>query len=141
MARAEGFYWIREFEDGPILVALFRDDEWTILDTGLPDEGDGLTVIAGPIEPPAEEVGATWKARYAATLKAQKKLLGREALAGWDYLTGYYWVHVKDKPGMFLAQYFEGWCYVDENDDDNGDPIKVIDGPLVPPQIGKPHVT
>jgi hypothetical protein len=141
MARAEGFYWVKRDIRTHIYVALFRNDEWMLGDIELPDEGDGLTVIAGPIEPPAEEVGATWKARYAATLKAQKKLLGRKALLGWDYLTGYYWVHVRDRPGMFLARYFEGWGYVAEDDELNGDPIQVIDGPLVPPQIRNPHVT
>jgi hypothetical protein len=139
MARAEGFYWARKYEDGRTVIAVLRDGEWTIGDGEYYDEGDeeSLMIVAGPLQPPAADVIATWKERYDKALKSLKKAKGRNALQGWDYLEGYYWVRVPGNPEPVLAQYFEGWGEAagGEEDFDEDTAVEILDGPLVPPRL------
>ena len=140
MARAEGFYWARKYEDGSTVIAALRDGEWTIGDGEYYDEDDeeGLMVVAGPLQPPAADVVATWKERYDKTLKSFKKAKGKNALQGWDYLEGYYWVRVPGNPEPVLAQYFEGWGEAaGEQDFDEDVAVEILDGPLVPPRLAR----
>lgn len=104
MARAEGFYWVRKYEDGRTVIATLREGEWTIGDGEYFDEDnvEGLMIVAGPLSPPTDDVIATWKERYDKALKSYKKAKGRNALQGWDYLEGYYWVRVPGNLGVWV---------------------------------------
>ena len=138
MARVEGLYWVRERAEGQLIIAAFHDGEWTFGDGETFDDESNLTVVEGPLEPPTAEVAATWKDRYAEILKARRKVKGKDPLAGWDYLDGYYWVRVPGKAAPLLAQYFEGWGAAAGEEEFTT--VEVIDGPLIPPQVAKRHV-
>ena len=143
MARAEGFYWVRKYEDGRTVIAMLREGEWTIGDGEYFNETDdeGLMVVAGPLSPPTCDVIATWKERYDKALKSYKKAKGRNALLGWDYLEGYYWVRVPGNPEPVLAQYFAGWGGAAGDEDFPDDAaIEILDGPLATPQVARTQV-
>jgi hypothetical protein len=138
MARAEGFYWARKYEDGRTVIAVLHDGEWTIGDGEYYEENDeeSLTIVTGPLQPPAPDVIATWKERYDKALKSYKKAKGRNALQGWDYLEGYYWVSVPGNPEPVLVQYFEGWGEAAGEEDFADDvAVEILDGPLAPPGV------
>jgi hypothetical protein len=143
MKRVEGFYWVDVREEGGPLVAVFRDGEWTLGTGEFYEDREDAPVVGGPLAPPADDVIATWKSRYDKVLKAYLKIEGKNALQGWDYLDGYYWVRVPGKPAPILAQYFEGWGAVDEVDGElfgEDVSVEILDGPLIPPQISPSRV-
>jgi len=137
MARVEGLYWVRERDEGDPIIAAYRDGEWTFGDGETFDDESSLTVVAGPLEPPTAEVAATWEDRYAAILKARRKVRGKDPLAGWEYLDGYYWVRLPGKAAPVLAQYFEGWGAA--AGEEQFTTVEVLDGPLIPPQVAERH--
>jgi hypothetical protein len=135
MARVEGFYWVRERDEGEVLIALYRSEEWTFGDGEPFDDETNLDVVAGPLLPPSAEVTATWKQRYDEILRTRKRVSRKDPTAGWDYLPGYYWVRLPDAPEPILAQYYEGWgAAADEGEFDK---VEIMDGPIPPPQVAK----
>ena len=138
MARVEGFYWVRERDEGSVIVAAFRGGEWTFGDgDGFAHELD-IDVIAGPLMPPSTEQTAGWEVRYQQALNARKSAGQEDPTGGWDWLDGYYWVCAGDDPTPVLAQYLEGWG--DAAGEREFDKVEIIDGPLVPPQVAKRQV-
>ena len=98
MARVEGFYWVRERDEGSAIVAAFRGGEWTFGDgDGFAHELD-IDVIAGPLMPPSTEQTAGWEVRYQQALNARKSAGQEDPTGGWDWLDGYYWVCAGDDP-------------------------------------------
>lgn len=138
MVRAEGLYWVREQDEGELIIAAFRRPSpggrgaWTFGDGETVDEQD-LTVVAGPLTPPGPDITATWHARYARILEARRKIEGGDPTGGWDYLDGYYWVKVPDRSAPILAQYLEGWGAA--AGDEEFTRVDVLDGPLIPPLV------
>ena len=63
MARVKGFYWVQT-RRRRVLIALYRDEEWTFGDGEPFDDETNLDIVAGPLPPPSAEVAATWKQRY-----------------------------------------------------------------------------
>ena len=135
MARIEGLYWVRERDKGRVIVAAFRDGEWTFGDGETLDDESDLMVVAGPIQPLTEEVAATWKDRYVEIVRTQEKAKGKDPHRGWDYLDGYYWVRVPGNAEPVLAQYLEGWGAAAGEEEFSE--VEVIDGPLILPQVAK----
>src|SRR5271168_3145294 len=132
MPLTEGFYWVRESADGPVLIAAFADGEWDFGDLSDDAEETELVVIGGPLEPPIGGRPADWQARYDNLLLARKAAGEKDPLLGWDFLSGYYWVSVADGPDPVLAHYLEGWTEVcgDVLDDEE---VEIIEVPLPSP--------
>jgi hypothetical protein len=148
VARAEGWYWVRERTRGVLLIAAYRDGLWAIGDgEDYPDERR-VTVIAGPLQPPDPAIGGTWKQRYEKILRERRKIEGEDPTLGWDYIDGYYWVRVQGRSELVLARFME-----DAWDEAGGDElgskssaaqeesyhkVEVIDGPLMSPEVPRP---
>lgn len=139
MARVEGWYWVRERDEGSVVIAAFRGGEWTFGDGDyFADESD-IDVLSGPLTPPDSQQAAGWKERYQQVLKARKTAGQKDPTGGWDWLEGHYWVRVEDDPSPVLAQYLEGWGEAaGEREFDRV--LEILDGPLVPPQVAKRQV-
>lgn len=136
MGREEGWYWVREQDEGEVLIAIHRGGEWTFGDGEPLEDETTLDVVAGPLTPPSSEQAATWKARYDELLRTRKRLNGgKDPLLGWDYLTGYYWVRLPGKEQPILAQYYEGWGAAAAEGEFKT--VEILDGPLIAPRLAK----
>jgi hypothetical protein len=138
MARVEGLYWVRERDEGELIIAAFRAGDWTFGDGETFDDERNLTVVAGPLEPPDPKVAATWKHRYDQILGARKRNEGVDPTGGWDYLDGYYWVRIPGRAHPVLAQYLEGWGAAAGVEEFSS--VEVVDGPLIPPHVTKQRI-
>lgn len=138
MARVEGFYWVRERDEGSVIIAAFRGGEWTFGDgDGFTDESN-IIVITGPLMPPSADQAAGWQDRYQQLLSARKAAGQKDPTGGWDWLDGYYWVRAGNDPTPVLAQYFEGWGEAAGEREFNK--VEIVDGPLIPPQVTERRV-
>ena len=138
MSRKEGFYWVRERGEGALIIAAFRDGQWTFGDGDELADESNLDVVGDPLTPPTPQQAAGWKARYDQIIQVRKAAGEKDPTGGWDWLDGYYWVRVDGEPEPVLAQYMEGWG--DAAGDQEFDEVEIIDGPLIPPQVAKRQV-
>jgi hypothetical protein len=137
MARVEGYYWVRERDEGNSIIAKFADGEWTFGDGEYFTDEDRLTIVQGPLQSPSPKIASGWKQRYEELTKSHKKATGRSAAGGFDYIEGYYWVIVPEHDEPVLAQYLEGWG--EAAGEEEFDEVEVLDGPIPVPQITKSY--
>ena len=52
MARVEGLYWVRERDEGSVVIAAFRGGEWTFGDGDYFADESNIDVLPGPLTPP-----------------------------------------------------------------------------------------
>ena len=135
MARVEGFYWVRERDEGSVVIAAFHNGEWTFGDGDYFADESNLDDIPQAFDAAGSPTGSRMEERYQLILKARKAAGQKHPTGGWDWLEGYYWVRVEDDPSPVLAHYLEGWG--DAAGEREFDKVEIIDGPLVPPQIAK----
>jgi hypothetical protein len=135
MARVEGYYWVRERDEGAPIIAKFYQGEWTFGDGEYFTDEDRLSILQGPLQPPSPEIAASWKQRYDELTKAHKKTTGRNPAGGFAYIQGYYWVITPDYDEPILAQYMEGWG--EAAGDKEFATVEILDGPIPVPQITK----
>lgn len=138
MSRQEGFYWVRERAEGTLIVAAFREGQWALGDGPEFADESNLDVVGDPLTPPTAGYGADWKTRYDQIFQTRKAAGTKDPTGGWDWMEGYYWVRVEGRPEPVLAQYFEGWG--EAAGEQEFDEVKIIDGPLIPPQLAKRQV-
>jgi hypothetical protein len=60
MARVEGWYWVRERDEGSVVIAAFRDGEWTFGDGEYFADESNIDVLPGPLTPPNSHQTAGW---------------------------------------------------------------------------------
>ena len=137
MARAEGYYWVRERNEGNPIIAKFEGGEWTFGDGEYYSDESRFTVASGPLQPPSPEVIATWKQRYDKLLKSEQGR-GRVSGSGYDFIDGFYWIKPHGGTKPVLAQYMEGWGEA-AGEEEFADEVDVLDGPLSPPNLAPSH--
>lgn len=134
MARTEGYYWVKERDEGQPLIAKFVDGQWTFGDGEYFSDGSRLVIAPGPLEPPSDAEIATWKQRYTKLIRSvegHKKVSG----SGYDFIRGFYWVKPHGATRPVLAQYMEGWG--EAAGDEEYDEVDVLDGPLPVPNVSR----